>query len=171
MRLQALAPCARFGARPLGRALLLAVAVPTSALAWWDPIQLDGRVAERSVEPLSGAMLEAMDWIRRHTEPRTVFVASPEYAPAVAALAGRRVLRAPTLAQPPDTVRRRAQKAAVEGRSDPALRRFGVAYVLVGPGDAEKWGLEEPEQPERRGLRELFRGEGGHFVVYAVGGR
>lgn len=163
-------PLSRFGAARLGRALLLALAVPTSALAWWNPIQLDGRVAERSVEPLSGVMLEAMDWIGRETNPRAVFVASPEYAPAVAAVAGRRVLRAPTLAQPPDDIRRRAQKAAVEGRRDPALDRFGVAYILVGPGDAERWDLTEAGEAERRGLRPVFRGVGGYFLVYALAG-
>ncbi len=168
-RLQGFAPLARVGASRLGRALLLALAVPASALAWWNPIQLDGRVAERSVEPLPGTLLQAMDWIRRNTDRHKTFVASPEYAPAVAALAGRQVLRAPSLAQPPDNVRRRAQKAALEGRFDPALSRFGVGYLLIGPGDAEKWGLAEPEQ--RRGLRVLFRGQGGHFAVYALGAR
>ncbi len=160
-------PLARFPAAPAGRALLLAVAVPASALTWWNPIQLDGRVGERSVEPLASELLEAMDWIRQETDARAVFVASPEYAPAVAAVAGRRVLRAPTLAQPPDSVRRRAQRAAFEGRPDPALARFGVAHVLVGPGESETLGLTESEA-EQRGLREVFRGEGGQFIVYAL---
>ncbi len=163
-------PLARLSAAAVGRALLLAVAVPASALAWWSPIQLDGRVGERSVEPLSRQLLEAMDWIRHQTDARAVFVASPEYAPAVAAVAGRRVLRAPTLAQPPDSVRRQAQKAAVEGLPDPTLARFGVGYVLVGPGETEELGLNETEA-EGRGLREVFRGEDGGFIVYALAAR
>ncbi|HET7292434.1 MAG TPA: hypothetical protein VFM88_08420 [Vicinamibacteria bacterium] len=168
---QAFPSLARFGAARVGRAMLVAVTVPASALTWWNPIQMDGPVAERSVEPLSPPLLEAMEWIRTRTDARAVFVASPEYAPAVAAVAGRRVLRAPTLAQPPDTVRRRAQAAALEGRSDSALTRLGVGHLLIGPGDGARWGIAGDDELERRGLRRLFRGAGGHFSVHALAAR
>ena len=167
---RSLPPLAGFPAANIGRGLLLATAVPASAVAWWSPIQLDGRVGERSVEPLPVQLVEAMDWIRRRTDAHAVFVASPQYAPAVAAVAGRRVLRAPTLAQPPDPLRRRAQRAALEGRPDPALDEFGVAYVLVGPGDAEELGLSETDA-KQRGLREVFRGGSGTFIIYALAAR
>jgi hypothetical protein len=168
--LQGLTAFARFGAAQRGRALLLALAVPSSTLAWWDPIELDGRVARRSLEPLPPALLEATGWVRRHTDPGEVFVASPEHAPAVAALAGRQVLRAPTLGRPPDDLRRRVQRAALEGRPDPDLERLRVAYVFVGPDDPASWGLASPDELERRGLRALFRGRDGRFAVHRVAG-
>ncbi len=41
----------------------------------------------------------------------------------------------------------------------------------MGPGDAARWGLAGDDELERRGLRRLFRGDGGHFVLYALAAR
>jgi hypothetical protein len=124
-----------------GAALVLALA-PATFLAWWDPNRLDG-AAHASMTPLSGETVEVMRWIDRETPKDAVVLASPDYAPMVAVLAGRRVLRAPTLAQPLDEWRRlRAESAVLEGR-DPRkyVARYGVTFVLVAPTEFGEYGL------------------------------
>ena len=129
-----------------GAAALVALMVPGSFLAWWDPTKVDA-TAGASVPPLAGALYEVMDWIRDETPPPAVVLASEDYAPAVAVLGGRRVLRAPTLSQPADEWRRiRAQAAVLEGR-DPHkyVARYGVTYVLIAPSEFAEHGLTMPE--------------------------
>ena len=128
-----------------GAAALVALLVPGSFLAWWDPTKTDG-VASASMPALAGALYEVTDWIRDETPPSTVVLASVDYAPAVAVLSGRRVLRAPTLSQPEDEWRRiRAQAAVLEGR-DPQkhVARYGVTFVLIAPGEFAEHGLTTP---------------------------
>jgi hypothetical protein len=129
-----------------GVAGLVALLAPGSFLAWWDPTKTDP-VAGASVPGLARALCEVTDWIERETPPTAVVLASEDYAPAVAALGGRRVLRAPTLLQPPDEWRRiRAQAAVLEGR-DPQkhVARYGVTFVLIAPSEFAEHGLTTPE--------------------------
>ena len=58
------------------------------------------------MEPIPDALLEAMGWIRMHTDPGASLLASADYVAAVGVLGGRRVLRAPALATPVDDERR-----------------------------------------------------------------
>jgi hypothetical protein len=137
----------RLGLEPsaAGTAALVALLVPGSFLAWWDPTRIDP-IAGASVPTLAGPLYEVTDWIRNETPPPAVVLASEDYAPAVAALAGRRVLRAPTLSQPSDEWRRlRAQAAVLEGR-DPRkhVARYGVTYVLIAPSEFAEHGLTTP---------------------------
>ena len=116
--------------------------VPATFLAWWDPSRLDG-AAHASLTPVSAETAEVMRWIDRETPKDAVVLASPDYAPAVAVMAGRRVLRAPTLLLPLDEWRRlRAEAAVLEGR-DPwkYVARYGVSFVLVAPNEFGEYGL------------------------------
>ncbi|MET0554434.1 MAG: hypothetical protein ABW221_15425, partial [Vicinamibacteria bacterium] len=126
----------------LGAAALVLACVPASCLAWWSPDRLDG-AAHASLTPVSAETAEVMRWIDRETPREAVVLASPDYAPAVAVLAGRRLLRAPSLAQPLDEWRRlRAEAAVLEGR-DPLkyVARYGVSFVLVAPNEFGEYGL------------------------------
>jgi hypothetical protein len=127
-------------------AVLLAGAFPT----WWDPVALDP-VAEASLEPISPAVAETADWIRRSTDPDAVFIAGEDYAPAVAVLGGRRLLRAPAIATAPDEARRvRLERQVLLGRAPEALvRRYGVRYALIAPQQFRAHGLPEPWPAER----------------------
>jgi len=108
-----------------------------------------------------------MDWVREHTDARASFIANEDYAPAVAALAGRRVLRAPSLlVAADDERRRRLEKAVFAGRWPAALReRYDLRYVFLAPGQFTEYGLDAPEQLEARGhFRLLYRNDKGMRV-------
>jgi hypothetical protein len=152
----------------LGVALLLVAFVPASFLTRWNPRRLDATY-DASLEPVAAPLRAEMAWIRAHTEPEATVLAGVERAPAVAALAGRRVLRAPTLGEAGDDERRRRlERAVLEGRDVEALRqRYGLRYVVVAPGDFREYGLERPEDLATRGLRLVREGAGG-LRVYAL---
>ena len=98
-------------------------------------------------------LLSAMQDIRQATPPDAVFVASPEFAPALAVLAGRRVLRAPTLATAADEERRlRAERQVLSGEPGAAVvARYGITHVFVAPGDFRVYGIRAPEDLDGRG--------------------
>lgn len=154
-----------FSAPALGRAAFLLVAVPSSALVWWDP-RLDAVLAE-SLKPPPQSLLQTTEWIRRETEAKAVFLASPSSAPAVAALGGRRVLRAPSLARAADDeLRQRVQWATLQGLPDRGLlASYGIRYVLTDGGEP---GRAAGDVLEARGLRPIFTGQDG-LRVFAVG--
>jgi hypothetical protein len=160
-------------AERVGIAALLLLFVPGSFLARWDPPRLDPR-ARASLEPLSTNLRAAMERIRKETAADGVFLASPEYAPAVAVLAGRRVLLAPTLiASPADLERRvRAERLALSGADPGGLGQlYGLRYVLITPGDFRQHGIAGPsELADRASFRLLFTAQGG-FHVYEIAAR
>src|SRR5688500_18254836 len=84
-----------------GAAVLLLALLPGSFLVWWDPSRLDPN-ASGSLPALRPELAAAMEWIRQNTRDDAVVLAAPRHAPLVGALAGRRVLRAPTVALPAD---------------------------------------------------------------------
>lgn len=145
---------ARVGAVPsrLPVALVVAVTLSGGMLAWWDPPRTDP-VAKASLEPIPSALVEAMAWMRAHTDPQAAVLAPDDYAPAVAVLGGRRLLRASALATPADDERRlRLERAVFAGQAPEALRqRYGLRYVFLAPGEFREHGIEEPEDLERRG--------------------
>jgi hypothetical protein len=153
----------------MGAAALVALLVPGSFLAWWDPTRIDG-VAGASVPGLTHAVYDVTTWIRDHTPATAVVLASEDYAPTVAVLSGRRLLRAPTLSEPADEWRRiRAQAAVLEGR-DPQkyVARYGVTYVLIAPSEFAQHGLAKPEDLDRLAqLRLRYRHAEG-FRVYEI---
>ena len=148
------------GAGVLGAAV--AVMIAGSFLTWWDPPRMDS-LAMTSLEPIPDGLAETMDWVRSSTDPQGVFVAGEDYAPAVAVLGGRRVLRAPTLFTAADEERRlRAERAVLMGRRvDNLLRRYGVRYVLLAPGQFGDHRLAEPWGIESSGLPLLYRSPSG----------
>lgn len=155
-----------------GTAALVLVTLCGSMLVWWEPTRLDP-VARASLDPVSPGALEAMDWLRANTPPSAVIVAGEDYAPSVAVLAGRRVLRAPTLAVAPDEERRlRAQRALLAGHDVPDLvERYGLAYVLTAPGQFRDSG--QPDAADlrgRAGLRLVYASPRG-VEVYEIEGR
>jgi hypothetical protein len=157
-------------AASLGAAALVLVFVPASFLAWWDPTRLDG-AAHASVTPLAGATADVMGWIERETPREAVVLASADYAPAVAVMAGRRLLRAPTLAEPLDEWRRlRAESAVLTGR-DPQkyVARYGVSLVLVAPNEFGEYGVTRPEDLDALAhLRLRYRHPEGYRVYQLV---
>ena len=152
-----------------GTAAILVLLLPGSFLTWWDPPHLDA-VAKASLDPLSRPVTEAMAWIRRETPPEAVFLASPDYAPSVAVLGGRRVLRAPTLAVAGDEERRaRAEGAILSGREPgPLARRYGLTHVFIAPGEFRSHGLRAPEDLETRGRFRLRYSDPDGLRVYEI---
>jgi hypothetical protein len=152
----------------VGAGALLLALLPGSFLTWWDPARLDPNVAA-SLRPISPGMVEAMTWIRRETPAAAVFVASADRAAAVASLAGRRVLRAPSLASPPDDAdRRTAEEKLLYGHlSNRLARRYGVSHVLLGPGDFGAYWLGLETLESRGPFRLVYRG-GDSLSIYEV---
>jgi hypothetical protein len=157
----------------LGGGLLLLATGPGATLAWWEPLRVDA-IARESVAPIPAGVAEPMEWIRRETAGDAVFVASPEYAPAVAVLAGRRVLRAPTLlVASDDERRRRVERAVLTGTPPPApalLERYGLRYVLAAPGDFQDLGLAAPHELAQRPYLALRHVSRQGFRVYEIVG-
>ena len=139
----------RIEAGRLGTAALLLTLVPSSFLAWWHPLDLDP-VATESRRPIPMPLREAMEWIRRETPRTAVFIASADFAPAVAALGGRQVLRAPGLVESANDARRRVVEEKVLKGKQPerALVRFAVSHLFIAPGDFTEYGVEVPEAVE-----------------------
>jgi len=162
-----------WNATAVGGALLLAATAPGSTLAWWEPARLDP-VARASAEPLAAGVVEPMEWIRRETPKTAVVLASPDYAPLVAALAGRRVLRAPTLLTPPDDERRRRLERAVLTGTEPPpralLERYGLRFVVAAPGDFQDFGIQAPHELAARPHLRLRHVSVQGFRVYEVVG-
>jgi hypothetical protein len=147
-------------------AAVAAIVLAGGYAAWWSPLHTDP-VAKESLAPVPDALREATEWIRNRTDSRGTFIANEDYAPAIAALAGRRVLRAPGLLEAPDEERRRRlERAVFTGRWPEALRaRYDVRYVFLGPGQFSEYGIEAPEQLASRGpFRQLYANDKGMRV-------
>ena len=160
---------ARFGPQRLGAALLVFAVAPVCFLAWWTPIRSDPLMDE-SREPLPARLRAAMAWVRKETPAAAVFIASPDYAPYVAVLGGRRVLRAPALAVADDDIRReRAEDKLLRGREPGKLGAlYGLTHVFIGPGDFLTFGITSPEQLEQRGRFRLLYRDASDLRVYEI---
>jgi hypothetical protein len=163
----------RFPNLPAPRAalgLLLALLAPGSFLLWWDPPRMDP-LARASQEPISPALAPLMAFIRDATPRDAVFVASPDYAPAVAVFGGRRVLRAPSvLLTADDSRRQRAEGALLLGRPlPPGADDHGARFLLLAPGDFRARGIARPEDLEGRpGLVTRYADAAGYRVYEVV---
>lgn len=154
----------------LGAAVLLLALVPTSFLVQWNARRLDATY-EASMRPLSAPMVEAMAWIREHTDRDASFVVGRAYALAIPTLGERRVLRASGFPTPGgDRGRRRLEGGILHGR-DVAdwVRMYRVRYVFVAPSDFTDKSLERPEDVGRTGLRLLYENHEG-MRIYEVPG-
>jgi len=159
---------ARFASLRLGTALLVLACAPVCFLTWWTPIRIDP-LMNGSREPLSDRLREAMAWVRSRTPPTAVFLASPDYAPYVAVLGGRRVLRAPGLAVADDDIRRdRAEDKLLRGRPGKLGSLYGLTHVFIGPGDFLDYGIASPEELEKRGRFRLLYRDSSDLRVYEI---
>jgi hypothetical protein len=150
-------------------ALLLAVLLPGSFLTWWTPNLLDP-LAKASLEPVPEALEEAMGWIRENTPPEAVILADPDYAPAIAVIGERRVLRAPDVVRAGDDERRlRLERAVFAGAPPAPLRqRYGLRYVFLAPGQFQAYGVEQPEDLARTGAVRLVYANGKGMHLYEI---
>lgn len=160
---------ASFEPRALGTALLVLAAAPVCFLTWWTPIRTDP-LMNGSREPLPDRLRAAMAWVRAATPPTAVFLASPDYAPYVAVLGGRRVLRSPVLAVADDDGRRdRAEDKLLRGREPGKLGPlYGLTHVFIGPGDFLAYGIASPEELEKRGRFRLLYRDASDLRVYEI---
>jgi hypothetical protein len=165
----------RLRARPLaapadlGAAALVLGGASISFLVWWTPTRLDP-VMEASQPAVADRLATAMDWIRENTPPTSVFLASHDYAPSVAVLGGRRVLRAPTLGPAADEVRRERMEDKVLAGRDPARLAdlYGLTHVFIAPGDFFAYGIRSPEDLERQGRFRLLYADPEDYRVYEI---
>jgi hypothetical protein len=98
-----------------------------------------------------------------------VFLASPDYAPYVAVLGGRRVLRAPSIAVADDDLRRdRAEAKLLRGRPGKLGSLYGLTHVFIGPGDFLSFDLASPEELEKRGRFRLLYRDASDLRVYEI---
>jgi hypothetical protein len=156
-------------AADVGAAALVLAGAPVCFLAWWTPNRLDP-LMEASRAPVAEKLATAMEWIRGHAPPSSVFLASPDYAPSVAVLGRRRVLRAPTLGPAADEVRRERMEDKVLSGRDPGRLGdlYGLTHVLIAPGDFLEYGIRSPEDlGRRRGFRLLYA-DAADFRVYEI---
>jgi hypothetical protein len=166
--------CARWGIRPerLPTALAVALCLAGGFLAWWDPVRTDA-LAKASLEPVPDALRDAMEWMRANSDRESSVLVHPDYAGAVAVLGARRVLRAPGLVEAGDDERRlRLERAVLAGHPPPALlQRYSLRYVFLAPGQFQEYGLEQPEDLERRGgVRLAYANAKGMHVYELVAG-
>jgi hypothetical protein len=165
----------RLRARPLaapadlGAAALVLAGASISFLVWWTPTRLDP-VMEASQPPVAERLTAAMDWIRANTPPTAVFLASPDYAPSVAVLGGRRVLRAPTLGPATDEVRRERMEDKVLAGRDPSRLAdlYGLTHVFIAPGDFSAYGIRSPEDLDRQGRFRLLYADAEDYRIYEI---
>jgi hypothetical protein len=134
------------------------VALPGSFLAHWNPGKLDP-VAFASRDPLPENLMPAMAWIREHVPRDEACVASPDYAPSVAVLGQRRVVRAPSLAiTADDQRRRRAERMLVAGREPELRRRYAIGCLVFASGDEGWLGLRVRDDLDGlTGLQPVYR--------------
>jgi len=153
----------------LGAAVLVLAGASISFLVWWAPTGLDP-VMEASQPAVADRLATAMDWIHENTPPTSVFLASPDYAPSVAVLGGRRVLRAPTLGPAADEARRERMEDKVLAGRDPGRLAdlYGLTHVFFAPGDFLAYGIRSPEDLERQGRVRLLYADPEDYRVYEI---
>jgi len=151
----------------IGRTLLLLVFVPCSFLVWWDPAHLDP-AARASLDPVSPVISEAMGWIRKETPADAVFLASPDYSPYVAVLAGRRVLRAPSLALASDEESRVRAERILSGQGEELVEPYRLRWIFIAPGDFRSRGIRTPRDLDGKELFHLRYHNKEGFRVYEI---
>jgi len=125
------------------RAAAIGVLVlPLSLPYWWNPSTMDTYFTA-SLPPLSDALREPTDYLRRQTPRDAAVLSDGDFARYAAALGARRVLAADAFHQPKDVLRRFAVQDAVLTDDTGAVlrdldeygRRWGVSewYAAVTP--------------------------------------
>lgn len=161
----------RLAGRPgLGVALLLALILPGSFFAWWNPIRLDP-AAHASLEGVPPSLLQTAEWMRTNLPRQAIVAASVEYAPAVAVFGQLQVLRLPRVLKTDDDPRRERVESALfvpKAMGERNARYYGVSHVLLGPGDSRLWGFEGDLHPPVPGRFKLLYTHASGFRVYAL---
>jgi hypothetical protein len=122
-------------ATPWARAALLGLlSLPFALPYWWNPARMDAYFGP-SLQPLSADVTLPTDFIRRETDPDSVFAGDPYYCRWVAALGARRGLLLETR-NPSDTGLRRELVRALMGdgeqeRIAELAPRWGVTHLVV----------------------------------------
>jgi hypothetical protein len=114
------------------------------------------------------AELQMLDWLRTHSDPEDTVLSAYETGNYVPAYAGNRVL----LGLGPETIYAERKREEVRRFFDPAeddawraelLRRYGIAYVIVGPAERDL-GSFDPQSTSY--LAQVYANE--TYAVYRV---
>ena len=120
------------------RSLAAAIGVlvlPLSLPYWWNPSTMDTYFTA-SLPPLSDALREPTDYLRRQTPRDAAVLSDGDFARYAAALGARRVLAADAFHQPKDVLRRFAVQDAVLTDDTGAVLRDLDEY-------GQRWGVSE----------------------------
>lgn len=125
------------GLRPgQGHVLALALCLPISFVAYFDPPNMD-RYFTRCLDPVQPKIQAYARWIRENTQPGAIFLGGRSSAAWIPALAGRQVLLAPGGALiPGDVADRKEVERILLTESDPdlvrrAAARYGVTHLAL----------------------------------------
>lgn len=151
-----------FGSRALP--LFLLVTLPLSFPYWWNPPRMD-RYYRFGLDPVPEEMVELGAWTRAATSPDAVFMASPDTACWIAALAGRRVLLTGSYRAPNDyearqslTVRLLATRERRVFRE--AVGSYRVTHLALDDAYLEPVDAELSDFETLAWLREVYAGGG-----------
>jgi hypothetical protein len=154
-----------------GRALAALLAAALMLAGGLDLARtLDTSVSAAQFTDAGGVRMAA--WVRQNTDPRAVFLVAPDHNEPVPTLGGRRVVIGYggwlwTYGLTDWTTRTSDARQMLAG--DPGtpalLRRYGVKYVVVGPGEANFFGARTGYW-DRVGRRVYSSGS---YAVYRVG--
>jgi hypothetical protein len=122
----------------------LALLLPFSFPAWWDPPRMD-RYWRFDRHVVSADFRGYADWIRARTPRDAVFAAGPSSATWIPVLAGRRVLLASDARPPADYEARKQAERVLLTSHDPdavraAARPWRVTHVAIDPRTRLEYG-------------------------------
>ena len=132
-----------------GHALALALFLPLSFVASWDPPSMD-RYFRWDVVPIGPKVQAYGRWVRENTPPRAVFVAGRNACMWIPVFSGRRVLLAAESRPPKDYAARKEAERMLLLSNDPALirrvaERFDVSYLAIDREMLLEYGEESLE--------------------------
>ena len=132
--------------RGQGHLAVLAVCLPLTLPAYWDPPTMD-RYYQWSLPPLRPHVVEYGRWVRENTPHDAVFLAGRSASSWIPVLAGRRVLLAADTRPPADYAARKEAERIMLLSRDPALiraaaQRMGVTHVAIDRLMTEEYGEE-----------------------------
>jgi hypothetical protein len=135
-----------------GHVLTMAVCLPLTFTAYWDPPTMD-RYFQLSSKPIPRKVLSYASWIRDNTPPEAVFLAGPFASSWIPALTGRRVLLTGHARPPADyELRKQVETLLMLGTNLDRMRQFadayGVTHVAVDPPMMKEYGFTWFKRPD-----------------------
>ena len=130
-----------------GSAAVLALAIPLSFPAYWDPPGMDDYFRYDRI-PITAKTLSYGAFVVENTPKDAVFLAGNEAANWIPILSGRRVLLAGPYLRPRDVVeRRRVEEQILLSRDEETIRRaaaeYGITHVAIDSGFLLTYGEEK----------------------------